>query len=169
MKIVQNDPRLQADALERERRLLDHAWADGRGLIAWISTTDHKLIGKRYLVTAFGFFALAGVLAALMRLQLAKPENWFLGPDLYNQIFTMHGTTMMFLFAVPVVLAMGVYLVPLMIGARAMAFPRLLNYSYWMYLFGGIFLWTGDLTGPIVAHFLVNFLNLRHVAQVELR
>ena len=140
-QLVENDGRLAADALERERRLLDRTWFDGRGLIAWISTTDHKAIGRRFLVTAFGFFTLAGVLAALMRIQLARPENGFLSPDAYNQIFTMHGTTMMFLFAVPVVLAMGVYLVPLMVGARAIAFPRMLNYSYWMFLFGGIFLY----------------------------
>ena len=92
-------------------------------------------------MTAFAFFALAGILAGLMRIQLARPDNTFLNPDLYNQVFTMHGTTMMFLFAVPVVLAMGVYLVPLMVGARAIALPRLLAYSYWMFLFGGIFLY----------------------------
>ena len=76
-----------------------------------------------------------------MRLQLARPDNGLIGPDLYNQIFTMHGTTMMFLFAVPVVLAFGVYFVPLMVGARTMAFPRLLAFGYWMFLFGGIFLY----------------------------
>ena len=140
-KLSENDARLQPEPLERERRLLDKTWDSGRGLIAWIADTDHKAIGRRYLVTAFGFFTLGGILAALMRIQLARPENQFLTPDQYNQIFTMHGTTMMFLFAVPVVLAMGVYLVPLMVGARAMAFPRMLNYSYWMYLFGGTFLY----------------------------
>ena len=140
-KLSEADPRLQPESLQQERGRLENAWADGRGLIAWISTTDHKAIGRRYLVTAFGFFTLGGILAALMRIQLARPENTFLSPDFYNQVFTMHGTTMMFLFAVPVVLAMGVYLVPLMIGARSMAFPRMLNYSYWMFLFGGIFLY----------------------------
>jgi cytochrome c oxidase subunit 1 len=140
-RLSDNDARLQPEPLERERRLLDKTWSSGRGLIAWISDTDHKAIGRRYLVTAFGFFTLGGILAALMRIQLARPENTFLTPDQYNQIFTMHGTTMMFLFAVPVVLAMGVYLVPLMVGARAMAFPRMLNYSYWVFLFGGIFLY----------------------------
>ena len=139
-KLSYDDPRLERDRLEAERRTLDHTWANGRGLIAWISDTDHKAIGRRFLVTAFGFFTLGGILAGLMRIQLARPENTFLGPDLYNQIFTMHGTTMMFLFAVPVVLAMGVYLVPLMVGARGIAFPRMLNYGYWMFLFGGIFL-----------------------------
>ena len=76
-----------------------------------------------------------------MRIQLARPDNTFLGPDLYNQIFTMHGTTMMFLFAVPVMQALGIYLVPLMVGARSIAFPRLIAFSYWMFLFGGIFLY----------------------------
>jgi cytochrome c oxidase subunit I+III len=140
-RIVEQDQRAAVDAVERERRLLDRTWDNGRGLIAWLSDTDHKAIGRRYLVTAFGFFTLGGILAALMRIQLSRPENTFLSPDLYNQVFTMHGTTMMFLFAVPVVLAMGVYLVPLMVGARAMAFPRMLAYSYWMFLFGGVFLY----------------------------
>ncbi|HYT65610.1 MAG TPA: cytochrome c oxidase subunit I [Vicinamibacterales bacterium] len=140
-RLVERDTRLESDALGRERSLLDATWSNGRGLIAWMAETDHKAIGRRYIVTAFGFFALGGILAALMRIQLARPENTFLSPDLYNQIFSMHGTTMMFLFAVPVVLAMGVYLVPLMVGARSMAFPRMLAYSYWMFLFGGIFLY----------------------------
>ena len=73
-----------------------------------------------------------------MRLQLARPERKLIGPDLYNQLFTMHGTTMMFLFAVPVMEAFGVYLVPLMVGTRNIAFPRLNAFSYWMYLFGGM-------------------------------
>jgi cytochrome c oxidase subunit 1 len=138
--LTHDDPRLQPDALERERRLLERTWGNPRGLIGWLSDVDHKAIGRRYIVTAFVFFALGGVLAALMRIQLARAENTFLGPDLYNQIFTMHGTTMMFLFAVPVMLGFGVYLVPLMIGARGIAFPRLVAYSYWLFLFGGIFL-----------------------------
>ena len=121
-------------------RLAD-TWREPPGLVGWFSAVDHKTIGIRFIVTAFSFFALGGILAALMRLQLALPGNGVLGPDLYNQIFTMHGTTMMFLFAVPVVLGFGVYFVPLMIGARAMAFPRLLAFSYWMFLFSGIFLY----------------------------
>ena len=103
---------------------------------------DHKIIGRRYIVTAFVFLALGGVLAMLMRLQLARPEARLLGPDLYNQIFTMHGSNMMFLFAVPVMEAMAVYLVPLMVGTRNIAFPRLNAFSYWIYLAGGILLWT---------------------------
>ena len=148
--LVDDDPRLEPAALGRERAQLEHAWSNGRGVIAWLSDTDHKAIGRRFIATAFGFFTLGGLLAALMRIQLARADNDFLSPDLYNQIFTMHGTTMMFLFAVPVVLAMGVYLVPLMVGARSIAFPRMLAYSYWMFLFGGIFLYAMFVlnTGP---------------------
>jgi cytochrome c oxidase subunit I+III len=119
---------------------LQRTWFVPSGIIGWLSVVDHKTIGKRYLATAFVFFALAGLLAGLMRLQLAVPNNRFLGPDLYNQIFTVHGTAMMFLFAVPVMEAMGIYLVPLMIGQRNVAFPRLNTYSYFVYLFGGVML-----------------------------
>src|SRR5205823_12211523 len=112
-------------------------------------------IALRYLVPAFGCCAAGGVLALLMRLQLARPDNGLIGPDLYNQIFTTHGTTMMFLFAVPVMQALGVYFVPLMVGARSIAFPRLVAYSYWMFLFGGIFLYVALLlnAGPDVGWF----------------
>jgi cytochrome c oxidase subunit 1 len=106
-----------------------------------LTTLDHKRIGLRYIVTAFAFFALAGLLALVMRLQLSRAENDLVGPDLYNQLFTMHGSTMMFLFAVPIMEAIAVYLVPLMVGTRAIAFPRLLAFSYWIYLFGGLVLW----------------------------
>src|SRR2546429_4053273 len=122
-------------------KALDRTWRDKPGLIGWLSTTDHKAIGRRFIVTAFGFFAAAGVLGGLMRHQLSKPDNTLLGPDLYNQVFTMHGTTMMFLFAVPMMEAMGVYLIPLMIGTRNIVFPRLNAFSYWIYLFGGIALY----------------------------
>jgi cytochrome c oxidase subunit 1 len=98
---------------------------------------------------------MGGVLAALMRLQLSRPDNTFLSADLYNEIFTTHGTTMMFLFAVPVMQGLGIYLVPLMVGSRAIAFPRLVAYSYWMLLFGGIFLYLSLLlnAGPDVGWF----------------
>ena len=140
-RLVVDDERLAPEAVARERGALEKAWSNSSGLIAWFSSVDHKSIGKRSLITAFVFFAFGGVLAALMRIQLARPDNTFLGPDLYNQIFTVHGTTMMFLFAVPVMLSLGIYLVPLMVGARAIAFPRLVAYGYWMFLFGGIFLY----------------------------
>src|ERR1043165_525508 len=127
---------------EEERRLLDKTWGDKPGFWGWVTSTNHKSIGKRFIITAFVFFALGGILAALMRIQLSRPENTFLGPDAYNQIFTMHGTTMMFLFAIPVMEAFGIYLVPLMVGTRNVAFPRLASFSYWIYLFGGITLYT---------------------------
>src|SRR5689334_19783859 len=128
----------RSDALER-------TWADPRGFIGWFAHVDHKSIGRRYLVTAFSYFLLGGVLAAVMRLQLARPDNTVVGPDLYNQIFTTHGTTMMFLFAVPVMQGLGIYFLPLMVGARAIAFPRLVAFSYWMFLFGGLFLYVSFL------------------------
>ncbi len=125
-----------------DERELDATWSPGRGIIGWLSETGHKEIGMRYIVTAMCFFALAGIEAALIRLQLSRPDNTILGPDAYNQIFTMHGTTMMFLFAVPVMEGMGIYLVPLMVGTRNVAFPRLNAFGYYMYLFGGIFIYT---------------------------
>jgi cytochrome c oxidase subunit I+III len=87
------------------------------------------------------FFVLGGVEALLMRIQLGSPENTFLDPDLYNQIFTMHGTTMMFFFAVPVMEGMGIYLAPLMIGTRDMPFPRMNAFGYYVYLIAGIVLY----------------------------
>jgi cytochrome c oxidase subunit 1 len=135
---------------ERERRQLERTWQTPGGPLGWFSTTSHKTIGKRFIITAFIFFLLGGIEAVLMRIQLSRPENRFIGPDLYNQIFTMHGTTMMFLFAVPVMEAMAVYLVPLMVGTRNIAFPRLNAFGYYIYLFGGIFLYVMFLlnTGP---------------------
>src|SRR4051812_30098902 len=120
---------------------LERTWGDPPGLWGWICTTDHKRIGRRYMVTAFVFLVLAGLAALAMGMQLAKPENALMSPDRYNQLFTMHGTTMMFLFAVPVMEAMAIYLVPLMIGTRNISFPRLNAFSYWMYLAGGVMIW----------------------------
>ncbi len=118
---------------------LDAIWRDPSGFWGWFKNVHHTEIGKRYIVTAFVFFLLAGLLAGVMRLQLAFPESHILGPDRYDQFFTMHGSTMMFLFAVPIMFeAFSVYLVPLMVGTRNIAFPRLNAYSYYLYLFGGI-------------------------------
>lgn len=120
---------------------LEQTWKSPSGLWGVLATVDHKIIGRRYIFTAFVFLALGGVLSILIRLQLAQPEARVLGPDRYNQIFTMHGANMMFLFAVPVMEAMAVYLVPLMVGTRNIAFPRLNAFSYWMFLAGGTLLW----------------------------
>jgi cytochrome c oxidase subunit 1 len=129
-------------SISQEHARLAETWRNEPGLVGWLSRIDHKSIGLRYIVTAFGFFVLGGLLSAAMRLQLARPESALIGPDLYNQIFTMHGTTMMFLFAVPIMLGMGIYLVPLMVGTRNMAFARMGAFSYWMFFFGGVMLYT---------------------------
>ncbi|HKQ12817.1 MAG TPA: cytochrome c oxidase subunit I [Steroidobacteraceae bacterium] len=137
-------PSLDGEWLDESatRQRLEKTWDDAPGLWGALTTLDHKRVGLRYIVTAFGFFGLAGVAAFVMRLQLAHAENDLVGPDLYNQLFTMHGSTMMFLFAVPIMQAVGIYFVPLMVGTRAISFPRLLAFSYWIYLFGGLLLWT---------------------------
>jgi cytochrome c oxidase subunit I len=109
-----------------------------KGWLSWLTTTDHKKIGILYLCTTFLFFILGGVEALLMRLQLASSDGSILGPRTYNELVTMHGSTMVFLFVVPVLAGFANYLVPLMIGARDMAFPRLNALSYWLFLFGGI-------------------------------
>src|SRR3954466_1278915 len=132
------DTDLTLPELERQ---LDQIWGTSPTLWGWMTTVDHKLIGKRYIITALVFLMLGGLSALTMRLQLGSPDNTLVGPDVYNQLFTMHGSTMMFLFAVPVMETLGVYLVPLMIGTRAVAFPRLNAFSYWVYLFGGAMLW----------------------------
>jgi cytochrome c oxidase subunit I len=136
-------------------RALASTWSAQPGLWGALSTVDHKVIGRRYIATAFVFLALGGVLSLLMRLQLSQPEARFIGPDRYNQIFTMHGSNMMFLFAVPVMQAVAVYLVPLMVGTRNIAFPRLNAFSYWIYVAGGLLLWIAFIvdTGPDVGWF----------------
>jgi cytochrome c oxidase subunit I len=119
-------------------------------LLEWIASTESTSIGTRIIVTALGFLVLGGVLALLMRLQLAVPLAGLVGPDAYNQIFTTHGSTMMFLFAVPMMQGLGIYFVPLMVGAKNVAFPRLAAFAFWLYLIGGVFLYTSLLfnTGP---------------------
>jgi len=131
-----SEPQALAD-LERLRQ----TWRPKPGLLGWLSAINHQEIGRRYILTAFVFLLIGGAEALLMRVQLAGPENTFLSAGRYNQIFTLHGTTMMFLFAVPVMEGMGIYLVPLMIGTRNVAFPRLNAFGYWIYLAGGLFLY----------------------------
>src|SRR5215208_5754753 len=118
------------------------------GWTTWLTTTDHKKIGILYLTTVLVFFVLGGVEALLMRTQLAVPENTFLSPEKYNQVMTMHGTTMIFLVVVPVWAGFTNYFLPLMIGARDVAFPRLNAWSYWMYLFGGVALYASLFFSP---------------------
>src|ERR1700742_3302205 len=106
--------------------------------VDWVLTTDHKKIGIMYLVLTFVFFILGGVEALLIRTQLSVPNNTLISGEHYNELLTLHGTTMIFLFVVPVMAGFGNCFVPLMIGARDMAFPRLNALSYWLLLFGGI-------------------------------
>jgi cytochrome c oxidase subunit I+III len=120
------------------REAWDNPW---RGLRGWFSEVSHRAIGLRFIVTAFVFFLLGGLQALAMRLQLALPEQTFLDADLYNQVFTTHGSTMMFLFAVPIMGGVGTYFVPLMVGTRNAAFPRLGAYAYYVYLIGGLLLY----------------------------
>jgi cytochrome c oxidase subunit 1 len=134
-------PRVTEEDAERVRALLESVWAAPKGFRRWLADVDHKSIGIRYVVTAMVFFLLGGLLALLMRLQLARPEARLLGPDLYNQAFSTHGSTMMFLFAVPVMQGMAIYLVPLMLGTRNVAFPRLNVFGYFISLFGGLMLY----------------------------
>ncbi|MCL4544074.1 MAG: cytochrome c oxidase subunit I [Chloroflexi bacterium] len=123
------------------RRFVDSA------IVNWITTSDHKKIGILYIVTSFFFFVVGGIEALLLRIQLSQPDARFISPEVYNELFTMHGTTMVFLLGMPILAGFGNYLVPLMIGARDMAFPKLNALGYWFFLFGGIFINLGFLIG----------------------
>lgn len=117
------------------------------GLLSWVATVDHKLLGLMYIMAALFFLVVGGIEALVIRIQLIQPENKFLSPSAYNQIFTMHGTTMIFLAIMPLVIGFGVYLVPLQIGARDMAFPRLNAMSFWVFLFGGLLIYYSFVSG----------------------
>jgi cytochrome c oxidase subunit I len=131
-------PQVVAHRVERERT----------GWTSWVTTTDHKRIGIMYLVLTFAFFCLGGVEALLMRLQLSQADNTLLDPQTYNQLFTMHGTTMIFLFVVPVWAGFANYLLPLMIGARDMAFPKLNALSFWLLAAGGVVFYASIFFSP---------------------
>ena len=122
-------------------------WEQPPSIYSWLATVDHKKIGMRYLVVAFGFLALGGLDAALLRAQLARPENHLLSPETYDQLFTMHGTTMIFWYASPMLSGFGNFLVPLMIGSRDMAFPRLNAFGFWAFLFSGLLHYIGITQG----------------------
>jgi cytochrome c oxidase subunit I len=126
----------------------DRAEREPSGWTSWITTTDHKRIGIMYMVATFVFFCLGGVEALMMRLQLGVPNNTLVTPTVYNQLFTMHGTTMIFLFVVPFFAGLANYFVPLMIGARDMAFPRLNALSLWLLIAGGIVFYASIFFNP---------------------
>src|SRR3954453_10258943 len=138
---------MEAGAL-RPGVVLKELRPEPRGWTAWLTTTDHKKIGIMYLFATFLFFILGGVEALIMRLQLAQPDGTLVSGETYNGLVTMHGTTMIFLFVVPVLAGFGNYMVPLMIGARDMAFPRINAMSFWLLLFGGIVFYTSVFFEP---------------------
>ena len=139
-------PIVDIDSIEHEARLL-RLWETPPGLRGFFSSVDHKEIGIRYIVTAFVFLVLGGIEALVMRLQLAGPNLSLLTPEQYNQLFSTHGMTMIFLYASPVLSGFSNYLWPLLLGSRDMAFPRLNALSYWIYVASGLFLYAGFLTG----------------------
>jgi cytochrome c oxidase subunit I len=134
------DTSRQIRAGEQPRRQL------GRTVAKYLSTTDHKLIGNLYLVTSFVFFLVGGVMAMVMRAELAYPGNQLVEDEVYNQMFTMHGTIMLLLFATPLFVGFANAIMPLQIGAPDVAFPRLNMFSYWLFLFGGTIVMLGFLT-----------------------
>ncbi|HET7675198.1 MAG TPA: cbb3-type cytochrome c oxidase subunit I, partial [Gammaproteobacteria bacterium] len=122
---------------------LEKTWSDKPGLLGFFSTVDHKKIGRRYLVTSFIFLLVGGMEALIMRIQLFEPNQHIISAHLYNQLFSMHGITMIFLYAMPVLSGFGNYLWPLILGQRDMAFPRVNMFTYWVFLLSGIFLYIG--------------------------
>jgi cytochrome c oxidase subunit I len=122
-------------------------WETEPGILGWFASVDHKEIGIRYIVTAFIFLAMGGVEALIMRVQLARPDQHLLTPEQYDQLFSTHGMTMIFLYAMPILSGFSNYLWPLLLGARDMAFPRVNALSYWLYVAAGIFMYTGFAMG----------------------
>ncbi|HEX3700355.1 MAG TPA: cbb3-type cytochrome c oxidase subunit I [Phenylobacterium sp.] len=135
------------DATEAVRRGLEDIWKTAPGLMGVLGTVDHKKIGLRYIWTAFAFLALGGIEALIMRVQLAAPNQTLLTPEQYDQLFSTHGMTMIFLYALPILSGFSNYLWPLLLGARDMAFPRLNALSYWIYLAAGLFMYAGFALG----------------------
>ena len=125
---------MKAIELHRE---LTRIWQGETGWRGVFSSVSHTDLGKRFIVAAAVFFGIGGVLAMLIRAQLATPQSAFAGPEVYGQIFTMHGSIMMFLFAIPMLEGLAIYLLPKMLGARDLAYPRLTALGWWCYLFGG--------------------------------
>jgi cytochrome c oxidase subunit I+III len=139
---------------------LERIWSEAPGLGSWLDTTDHKRIGKRYCYTAFAFFLAGGIEALLVRTQLIGPDLELIGPDAFNELFSMHGITMIFLFVTPMLFGFGNFLVPLQIGARDMAFPRLNAFGYWVFLFAGLFMYSSFLIGQVPNNGWFNYLPL---------
>jgi cytochrome c oxidase subunit 1 len=116
------------------------SYRKGNILADWLSSTDHKIIGHLYLITSFGFFVAGGIMAMIMRAQLMAPDNHLVSDQVYNELFTMHGTIMLLLFATPTFVGFANEIMPLQIGSPDVAFPRLNLFSYYLFLFGGLIL-----------------------------
>jgi cytochrome c oxidase subunit I+III len=139
--IEERDPELHAALAE--------TWYSPTGFPAWCSEVNNRPLGVRFMVTSFAFFLIGGILTLLMRIQLMVPNNTFLSPQTFNQLFTMHGSTMMYLFAVPFLEGLALYMLPQMIGSRDVAYPRLTALGYWCYLFGGLVFYASFLVGEV--------------------
>ncbi|HEY0618947.1 MAG TPA: cbb3-type cytochrome c oxidase subunit I, partial [Kribbella sp.] len=135
-----------ATALPRRR-------SKGQLAVKWLTTTDHKLIGHLYLITSFAFFLIGGVMALLIRAELAQPGLQIVDAEVYNQLFTMHGTIMLLLFATPLFVGFANVIMPVQIGAPDVAFPRLNMLSFWLFLFGGLITISGFFTPGGAADF----------------
>ncbi|MCB5906233.1 aa3-type cytochrome oxidase subunit I [Streptomyces pinistramenti] len=146
MYVTENEPAEAVSTPEQRVRT-------GRKMLGWLTTTDHKVIGNMYLATSFSFFLFAGLLAMAMRAELARPGLQFVSNEQYNQLFTIHGTIMMLLFATPTFTGFANVVMPLQIGAPDVAFPRLNAFTYWVYLFGGLMVVSGFLTANGAASF----------------
>jgi cytochrome c oxidase subunit I+III len=128
---------------------LDRIWADPKGFFGWFRALQNDALGGRIMTTAFIFFLIGGVMALLMRWQLIRPESDFMGPDTYNELFTMHGSTMMYLFAVPMLEGFAIFLLPFILGNREMPFPRLGQFSFFTFVMGGILFYSSFIFGAV--------------------
>jgi cytochrome c oxidase subunit I len=152
MSVAEYERLPEIESLEDDPGLterLHKIWETKPGLYGWISTVDHKEIGIKYLVTAFLFLAVGGIEALVMRVQLAQPGERLLTPEQYDELFSMHGITMIFLYALPILSGFSNFLFPLVLGSRDMAFPRLNAFSYWVYLAAGLFMYASFVVGAV--------------------
>jgi cytochrome c oxidase subunit I+III len=147
MKTEQETPRSYFEVDEEKSKAFDRMWGTPGGWFPRIKTINNIPVAKRYIAASFAFLFAGGFMALLMRWQLAVPENDFLDVETYNQLFTMHGTTMMFLFVIPFIEAVANYFMPLLLGARDLPYPRLTALAFWTYLWGGLFIYSSFLFG----------------------
>lgn len=124
-------------------------WESPTGMLSWMAEISNQELGKLFMITALIFFLIGGLMALLMRTQLAVSENTFLGPEVFNRLFTMHGSTMMYLVVIPFLEGLGIYLLPLVIGSRDVAYPYITAFSYWTYLFGGVVFYGSFIPGTV--------------------